>query len=207
MAMGEEEDEAEDKDCGEIASISREQAEMALRGFMPFEKIPAKHNAYMCFLRAALGETELPNIDSKWHSDFIQAALICKPLSDSMSSRFTASSSSKIFPEDFKAGIVQTSRPDVKLIVQPENIEIKMDTKRSILPWKPSELLCSRFKVQKLAIQEEQSTFPTASIINLPSTPSENFLRPSDDLFATIFGGTEIAKSSRLKPSASDFFK
>lgn len=89
------------KDHWEVPSIERSAAEGALQGFIPFSDDISKQRRYKQYLnvQAGLSAEKIEKVEgfsgedmNKELNEFVQAARIFKPLSTSMSSRFTTAS-------------------------------------------------------------------------------------------------------------------
>jgi G patch domain-containing protein 1 len=89
------------KDHWEVPKMEKSAAEAALQGFMPFSDNIAKQQRYKQYLnvQAGLSEEKIEKVEgfsgedmTKELNEFVQAARIFKPLSTSMSSRFTSAS-------------------------------------------------------------------------------------------------------------------
>lgn len=220
-------DAMEDEDSR--GELSRTQATQALAGFMPFVNLPEKHEAYIQFLQFFSGAaTSRPRISSAWQSEFIQSALIFKPLPSVMSLRFTSSkavlhaapdTAGLQFPTPVSAA-AKTALPDAAetaarpTVAEPPARDPKPTATRKESEWLPSELLCKRFDVERPFVGEK-SAAPmalTAAPASSPAPATDACLemkRPDIDVFRDIFAAAAPAVPVPKKlnrPSAADFW-
>ncbi|KAG0373006.1 hypothetical protein BGX24_012285 [Mortierella sp. AD032] len=163
------------KDHWEVPKMEKSAAEAALQGFMPFSDNVSKQQRYKQYLnvQAGLSTETIEKVEgfsgenmTKELNEFVQAARIFKPLSTSMSSRFT--SASKVFeiqqpaPGLRSAADIQSTSADksapvhrvVERIVIPKSQAAKAaemgmfgPLTRSMVDFFPNKLLCKRFNV------------------------------------------------------------
>ncbi|KAI9098159.1 hypothetical protein DFS34DRAFT_619811 [Phlyctochytrium arcticum] len=130
-----------------VVTVEKDTAVAALKGFMPFGNEPMKQTRYRRFLevKAGLAKEYIPSPSDQSKQDaaheiveFSKAALIFKPLSGMMASRFVTSSE-------------QTSLPqaDDKKDVAGDAAKLSLYGRltRSRETWHPDKLLCKRFNV------------------------------------------------------------
>lgn len=220
-------DAMEDEDSQ--GELSRTRAAQALAGFMPFVNLPEKHAAYIQFLQFFSGAAaSRPQISSAWQSEFIQSALIFKPLPSAMSLRFTSSKAALQaapdtaglqFPTPVSAA-TKTALPDAADTAarpdaaEPPARDPKPSATRKESDWLPSELLCKRFGVERPFV-EKKSAAPmalTAAPAPSPAPATDACLemkRPDINVFRDIFAAAAPAVPAPKKPnrpSAADFW-
>ncbi|OAQ27616.1 hypothetical protein K457DRAFT_156746, partial [Linnemannia elongata AG-77] len=163
------------KDHWEVPSIERSAAEAALQGFIPFSDDISKQRRYKQYLnvQAGLSAEKIEKVEgfsgedmNKELNEFVQAARIFKPLSTSMSSRFTTASKVIEFQQPapgLRTGVEIQSSPvgkptsEQKLV---ERMEVPKSQAakaaemgmfgpltRSMADFYPNKLLCKRFNV------------------------------------------------------------
>ncbi|KAF9330361.1 hypothetical protein BGZ91_000174 [Linnemannia elongata] len=163
------------KDHWEVPSIERSAAEAALQGFIPFSDDISKQRRYKQYLnvQAGLSAEKIEKVEgfsgedmNKELNEFVQAARIFKPLSTSMSSRFTTASKVIEFQQPapgLRTGVEIQSNPvgkptsEHKLV---ERMEVPKSQAakaaemgmfgpltRSMADFYPNKLLCKRFNV------------------------------------------------------------
>ncbi|KAH7043118.1 hypothetical protein BKA57DRAFT_428190 [Linnemannia elongata] len=163
------------KDHWEVPSIERSAAEAALQGFIPFSDDISKQRRYKQYLnvQAGLSAEKIEKVEgfsgedmNKELNEFVQAARIFKPLSTSMSSRFTTASKVIEFQQPapgLRTGVEIQSSPvgkptsEHKLV---ERMEVPKSQAakaaemgmfgpltRSMADFYPNKLLCKRFNV------------------------------------------------------------
>lgn len=125
-----------------IPKVSKEIADAALSGFMPFAENPEKQTRYKNYLLFQAGQlTEMPppppnlkreDIEHEY-LEFSKAAVIYRPLSKMMASRFTSSS-----------------------MTDAEEATCKFEPKRITGTWKPDRITCKRFGVAYVKPTEEE---------------------------------------------------
>lgn len=128
-----------------IPPLDSSVAAAALRGFLPFGKDPEKQERYRRFLQLRAGQVEdlLPPPPGMSRRDvqqeldeFARGAMIYKPLSGAMASRFTSGGSGDSTgdkPEDVAKAAAQMKQYG--------------RLTRSVKEWTPTRLLCKRFNV------------------------------------------------------------
>ena len=153
-----------------IPPLAKEVAVIALGrgtgGWMPYVDAPGKRERYMSFLRyhAGLSEPgEMPERGSglqeedwvKEMHEFAHAAVIFKPMSGAMASRFTSSTGGATSGESSIAATDQASQETRLLTTKgksaaEEAAEMGMygHLTRSMDNWYPSRLLCKRFNIK-----------------------------------------------------------
>ena len=131
-----------------ISSVTKEVAESALKGFMPFQNDKDKLERYKNFLEFKSGvSSSLQKFPAhyqereKMHElmEFAKAAQIYRPLSNVMAMRFT--SSSVILPP--KEGLSNPETEEPKKAVDLDALK----SKRTKEKWVPARLVCKRFGV------------------------------------------------------------
>ncbi|KAG0268667.1 hypothetical protein BGZ95_002385 [Linnemannia exigua] len=163
------------KDHWEVPKMEKSAAEAALQGFIPFSDNVSKQQRYKQYLnvQAGLSTETIEKVEgfsgqdmTKELNEFVQAARIFKPLSTSMSSRFT--SASRVFeiqqpaPGLRSAADIQSTPAEKSAPVQRvmERMEIPKSQAakaaemgmfgpltRSTVDFFPNKLLCKRFNV------------------------------------------------------------
>ncbi|KAG0229184.1 hypothetical protein BGW41_003170 [Actinomortierella wolfii] len=165
-----------DPDSFKVPKIEKEAAEAALKGFMPFGDNLPKQARYKQYLQVQAGiladETIIKKPEgmsgqdmTKELNEFVQAARIFRPLSDSMANRFTTASKPIEFAQpaaglrsvsDSKAD--ETEKPISKPVVERMEVEKSQAAKaaamgmfgpltRTVVDFFPNKLLCKRFNV------------------------------------------------------------
>lgn len=208
-------------DASTIPRLAPHVAKMALLGFQPYVTDPLKHARYSAFLTAqAAGEDAVPfgrlpnqNEDefAKELSDYAKNATIFKPVSTTMSGRFTSAAIVQLGPT-VKEGLHQPDQGSF-LSNQPEDQSSnEQETKKEETPkenaarsgmfgpmtrevktWMPAKLLCKRFGVKEPVIESTDEAAPTAG----PSSASKELLAITDSATANTSvvageGQTEI---------------
>ncbi|KAF9405494.1 hypothetical protein BGZ94_003510 [Podila epigama] len=175
MVLDTEGDKRLKKDAWEVPKIEKASAEAALKGFMPFGDNLAKQNRYKQYLniQAGLSNETITLVEgfsgqdmNKELNEFVQAARIFKPLSSTMSNRFTSASKVIEFAQpaaglrsaaDIKASAADKSSP-MHTVVERMEVPKSQAAKaaamgmfgpltRTIVDFYPSKLLCKRFNV------------------------------------------------------------
>ncbi|KAF9124359.1 hypothetical protein BGW39_008248 [Mortierella sp. 14UC] len=163
------------KDHWEVPKMEKSAAEAALQGFMPFSDNIAKQQRYKQYLnvQAGLSEEKIEKVEgfsgedmTKELNEFVQAARIFKPLSTSMSSRFTSASKAIEIQQpasglrsaaDIQSTPTEKSAPaqrTVQRLEVPKSQAAKAaemgmfgPLTRSMVDFFPNKLLCKRFNV------------------------------------------------------------
>ncbi|KAF9901174.1 hypothetical protein EC991_006430 [Linnemannia zychae] len=163
------------KDHWEVPKIEKSAAEAALQGFMPFSDNIAKQQRYKQYLnvQAGLSDEKIEQVEgfsgenmTKELNEFVQAARIFKPLSTSMSSRFTSASTIVEIKQPAPglrtaADILSTpaekaapAQRTVQRLEVPKSQAAKAaemgmfgPLTRSMVDFYPNKLLCKRFNV------------------------------------------------------------
>ncbi|KAF9927451.1 hypothetical protein FBU30_003250 [Linnemannia zychae] len=164
------------KDFWEVPKLDKSVAEAALQGYIPFSDNIAKQRRYKQYLnvQAGLSSEKIEQVEgfsgedmTKELNEFVQAARIFKPLSTSMSNRFTSASNvveiQQPAPGLRSAADIQASaeeRPTtpkqapIQRIEAPKSQAAKAaemgmfgPLTRSMVDFFPNKLLCKRFNV------------------------------------------------------------
>jgi G patch domain-containing protein 1 len=104
-------------------------------------------------------------------SEFVRAAMVFKPMSRLMASRFTSSSSSTLLPFDPNTPLISVpaEKPEDPAIAAAK-LNMYGYLTRSITEFSPTRLLCKRFNVKDPhpvgAAEEEQKETADTSLIN-----------------------------------------
>ncbi len=154
------------------AELTSQQASLALNGYMPFTKIPAKHEAYLKFLTYCSKGLDLASvgIDDEWIREFVQSAKIFRPLDKNMQARFTSSVGRSLLETDTEN---EADTPPSTAL-------------RETVLWKPASALCSHFNIclPIISISLESDDLQKSHPLN-----KNIFIRPARAILREIFGG------------------
>ncbi|KAF9321820.1 hypothetical protein BG003_010844 [Podila horticola] len=226
MVLDTEGDKTLKKDYFEVPKIEQSSAEAALKGFMPFGDNLAKQSRYKQYLniQARLSDETITLVEgfsgadmTKELNEFVQAARIFKPLSSSMSSRFTTASKVIEFAQpaaglrsaaDIKASAADKSSP-MHAVVEKMEVPKSQAAKaaamgmfgpltRTTVDFYPSKLLCKRFNVPN-PHPDHKDTGPETAKDLLDKITMDNMMmsrRPGEGMT-----GDEISSISASTPS------
>ncbi|OLY82808.1 G patch domain-containing protein 1-like protein [Smittium mucronatum] len=142
--------EKENSILAKIASLTKNDAENALKGFIPFSSDPQKQDRYKEFLNLLVSQSfSFPSSDLSSDiselDSFYQAARVFKPLSSTMSKRFTTSSDANSYLD--KNPSSTTGLLDVDSRQQAAKMDMYGALTRVVSDWIPSTLLCRRMNI------------------------------------------------------------
>ncbi|KAG0363065.1 hypothetical protein BG005_002962 [Podila minutissima] len=212
MVLDTEGDKSLKKDYFEVPKIEKSSAEAALKGFMPFGDNLAKQSRYKQYLniQAGLSDETITLVEgfsgadmAKELNEFVQAARIFKPLSSTMSSRFTTASKVIEFAQpaaglrsaaDIKASAADKSSP-MHAVVEKMEVPKSQAAKaaamgmfgpltRTTVDFYPAKLLCKRFNVPN-PHPDHKDTGPEAAKDLLDKTTMDNMImnrRPGEGM-------------------------
>ncbi|KAH6583812.1 hypothetical protein BASA60_001248 [Batrachochytrium salamandrivorans] len=133
----------------EVLHVPKDVALAALKGFMPFGNTLDKQDRYRRFLQVKAGlettlSAPLPSQTARDISheilEFSKAAMIYRPLSSMMASRFTSAVDQSGMSHSNNSKTIQANQPTVPKVIY----GIKT---RNVCEWRPERLLCKRFNV------------------------------------------------------------
>ncbi|KAG0342379.1 hypothetical protein BG000_004930 [Podila horticola] len=226
MVLDTEGDKTLKKDYFEVPKIEQSSAEAALKGFMPFGDNLAKQSRYKQYLniQARLSDETITLVEgfsgadmTKELNEFVQAARIFKPLSSTMSSRFTTASKVIEFAQpaaglrsaaDIKASAADKSSP-MHAVVEKMEVPKSQAAKaaamgmfgpltRTTVDFYPSKLLCKRFNVPN-PHPDHKDTGPETAKDLLDKITMDNMMmsrRPGEGMT-----GDDISSISASTPS------
>ncbi|KAG0030881.1 hypothetical protein BGZ81_002098 [Podila clonocystis] len=230
MVLDTEGDKTLKKDYFEVPKIEQSSAEAALKGFMPFGDNIAKQSRYKQYLniQAGLSNETITLVEgfsgadmTKELNEFVQAARIFKPLSSTMSSRFTTASNVIEFAQpaaglrsaaDIKASAADKSSP-MHAVVEKMEVPKSQAAKaaamgmfgpltRTTVEFYPSKLLCKRFNVPN-PHPDHKDTGPEAAKDLLDKTTMDSMMmnrRPGEGMA----GDDQISSVSTPIPNESE---
>ncbi|KAJ3046113.1 hypothetical protein HDV00_003863 [Rhizophlyctis rosea] len=187
--------------------VGKDVAEAALKGFMPFGNDIEKQRRYKRFLEVQAG-VAIDYIDPPMHlsardrdhepTEFAKAAMLYRPLSTMMASRFT--SSSELAPDKGGLSTADEAREHATHAAA-SNMYGRLT--RSTVEWKPVALLCKRFNVPDPYAKKkgEKEETPTAAELAaekdvLNRSAMEELIMERDKRFAgTEFAGVRESKA------------
>ncbi|XP_030621528.1 G patch domain-containing protein 1 [Chanos chanos] len=166
--------------------------------FRPFEKNPQKQARYDLYIsklkqgdKDAL-ELSLDPTMTEWErgrerDEFVRAALLYKPSTSFLSSRFTRAKQ-----EDDTDAVEVTRDQENDVDDKQAAVKMKMFGKltRDTFEWHPDKLLCKRFNVP--------DPYPGSGIVGMPKVKRDKF---SVFNFLTMTDGTPISKETTAAPS------
>ncbi|KAI8828502.1 hypothetical protein BC829DRAFT_450420 [Chytridium lagenaria] len=195
-----------------LEAVDKALAQNALKGFMPFTTDPVKQARYKGFLewRAEVTTKEpmypphftLRDIEMEL-TEFAKSAIMYKPLSGFMASRFTSavsSSNTKIDEED--NGALSNIKPT--------------KTSRSRLVFRPDRLLCKRFQVPNPYPPEKGKAAAATAITaklnqeaekEVLNEKSMNALKSMVETFVGAGEGEDVKKNEEMRPDVEDVYK
>ncbi|KAG0083616.1 hypothetical protein BGZ92_010618 [Podila epicladia] len=212
MVLDTEGDKTLKKNYFEVPKIEKSSAEAALKGFMPFGDNLAKQSRYKQYLNIQTGLSDetvtlvegFSGADmTKELNEFVQAARIFKPLSSSMSSRFTTASKVIEFAQpaaglrsaaEIKASAADKSNP-MHAVVEKMEVPKSQAAKaaamgmfgpltRTTIDFYPAKLLCKRFNVPN-PHPDHKDTGPEAAKDLLDKSTMDNMMmnhRPGEGM-------------------------
>ncbi|KAI9236763.1 MAG: hypothetical protein BYD32DRAFT_417971 [Podila humilis] len=230
MVLDTEGDKTLKKDYFEVPKIEKSSAEAALKGFMPFGDNLAKQSRYKQYLNIQAGQSDetitlvegFSGADmTKELNEFVQAARIFKPLSSTMSSRFTTASKVIEFAQpaaglrsaaEIKASAADKSSP-MHAVVERMEVPKSQAAKaaamgmfgpltRTTVDFYPAKLLCKRFNVPN-PHPDHKDTGPEAAKDLLDKSTMDNMMmnrRPGEGMA----GDDQKSSVSTLTPDETD---